>query len=226
MVWRPSALPVCAGEPSPSAWPAVQNGMTSSRGVSPAVLTELWERRWPECPPFAHWLRGRYADRGVRFHSLPGSKRYADDEREYAMLLDRHYTVLSELGPGAVLVVVTSEWTQGPATTPRMWPRRAEVAPSAWHWRTMLEDPEDEPECRIYTQLYAETIPWRPGAIDDLLRAVADDELANVILAPVDLRWLYHPYDGGADVIAPTREHRDVLKARHPDWLSRQRSGL
>ncbi|GAB3088766.1 hypothetical protein GCM10027186_57700 [Micromonospora schwarzwaldensis] len=107
-----------------------------------------------------------------------------------------------------------------------MWPRRSEVAPSAWHWQTLLEDPEEGPEYRTYTQLYAETIPWRPGAIDVLLRAVADGELANVILAPADLGWLYHPYDGGADVIRPTREQRDALRAQYPDWLSQQSSGL
>ncbi|WP_307871515.1 hypothetical protein [Micromonospora sp. M61] len=162
----------------------------------------------------------------MRFHSLPGSKRYPDNESEYAILLDRHYTTLSELDPGAALLVVTSEWTESPATTPQMWPRRSEVTPSAWHWQTLLEEPEEEPEYRSYTQLYAETIPWRQDAIDVLLRAVADDELANVLLAPTDLRWLYHPYDGGADVILPTREQRDALKANHQDWLSELASGL
>jgi hypothetical protein len=47
-------------------------------------------------------------------------------------------------------------------------------------------------EYRGYTQLYVEARPCRPGVIDLLLRAIADDELANVILVPTDLRWLYH----------------------------------
>ncbi|MGC4806131.1 DUF3885 domain-containing protein [Micromonospora sp. DT233] len=185
-------------------------------------MTALWQERWPECPPFAHRLRGRYPDRWVRFHSLPGSKRHPENEGEYGVVLDRHHTVLSALDPGAVLLVVTSEWTEGPAVTPAQWPRRSEVAPSARHWQTLLEDPEDP----TYIQLYAEVVPWRPGVIDVLLRAVADDELANVILAPADLRWLYHPYDGGADVILPTREQRDALKTRHRGWLSQQPSRL
>ncbi|MDI5937357.1 MULTISPECIES: hypothetical protein [unclassified Micromonospora] len=200
--------------------------MTSSHELKPPALTALWEQHWPECPPFAHRLRGQYPDQWVRFHSLPESKRYPDNESEYAIVLDRHYTVLSELAPGAVLLVVTSEWTEGPRLTPQMWPRRSEIAPFAWYWRTLLEHPEEEPECRSYTQLYADTILWRPGAIDVLLRAVADDELANVILAPTDLRWLYLPYDGGADVVLPTREQRDALKAQHRDWLSQQSSGF
>lgn len=200
--------------------------MKPSQELNPPALTALWERRWPECPPFAHWLRSQYPDRWVRFHSLPESKRYPDDESENGIVLGRHYTVLSELDPGAVLLVVTSEWTEGPTTTPQRWPRRSEIAPSAWHWRTLVAQPEEEPEYRSYTQLYAETIAWRPRAIDVLLKTVADDELANVILAPTDLRWLYLPYDGGADVILPTREQRDPLKAQHQEWLSRLPSGL
>ena len=62
--------------------------------------------------------------------------------------------------------------------------------------------------------------------VDGLLRAVADDEIGGVILGPADLRWLYHPYDGGADVILPTPFERDALKERHPAWLSRHPAGL
>jgi hypothetical protein len=174
----------------------------------------------------AHWLSGRYSDRWVRFHGLPESKRYPGNEAEYATVLGRHYTVLSELNPGPDLLVITSEWTETEATTPQMWPRRSEVAPDAQHWRTLLEEPDEDPEYRSYTQLYIEVRPWRPGVIDVLLRAVADDELANVILAPTDLHWLYHPYDGGADVIMPTRVQRDALKDRHRAWLSKHPGGL
>ena len=193
--------------------------------MDPQVLTSLWEQRWPECPPLAHLLRSHYPQRWVRFHSLPESKRYPEDEQEYATVLRRHYTVLHELGTVPALVVVTTEWTGTEALTPQRWPRRAQVAPRARHWRTLLEDPEEDPEFRTYQQLYAETVPWAPGCLDDVLRAVADDELANVLVAPPDLHWLYHPYDGGADVILPTPSRRDELRHRHRDWLSTHPSG-
>jgi hypothetical protein len=189
-------------------------------------LTDLWDRRWPECPPFAHWLRGCYADRWVRFHSLPNSKRYPATEPEYIEVLHRHNTVLSHLDPGRNLVVVSTEWTATPSTTPQMWPRRAEIAPAAVHWRTLIEDPGEEPDSRSYTQLYVEARAWQPGIVDDVLRPVADDEISGVILAPADLRWLYHPYDGGADVIASTAAQRDMLKEHHRPWLSKHRHGL
>jgi hypothetical protein len=93
-----------------------------------------------------------------------------------------------------------------------------------------LADPHrrthEEPGFRSCTQLYAEARPWQPGPIDILLRAVADDEISGVLLGPPNLGWLYHPYDGGADVILSTRAERNELKARHHTWLSDHPTGL
>jgi hypothetical protein len=47
-----------------------------------------------------------------------------------------------------------------------------------------------------------------------------------VIIAPPDDDWLYHPYDGGADVIAASSDARDVLRTRFAAWLSSHPSGL
>ena len=56
-------------------------------------LTTAWRTRWGE-NPVAYELRDRHADRWVRFHSLPQSKRYAETEDEYEIILDRHHQVL------------------------------------------------------------------------------------------------------------------------------------
>jgi hypothetical protein len=125
-------------------------------------------------------------------------------------VLDRHYTVLSEFDQGTDLLVVTSEWTESSASAPRRWPRRSEVAPMAWHWQTLLEDPDEDPEYRSYTQLYAETLPWHSGVVDALLRAVAERRTVK-----------RHPRADRSAVAVPP-----VPKARHHDWLSKQQSGL
>ena len=94
------------------------------------------------------------------------------------------------------------------------------------HWSTIQPDPDDEPDFPVYWHLFASRRPWQPGDLDDPLRAVADNELSNVIIGPSDLRWLYHPYDGGADVILPSPTDRDELRNRHSEWLSRHPAGL
>ena len=49
---------------------------------------------------------------------------------------------------------------------------------------------------------------------------------SGVIVTDVALRWLFHPYDGGMDVIAPSVRERDRLAARFHTWLSDRPDGL
>ncbi|MEV0456725.1 DUF3885 domain-containing protein [Catellatospora methionotrophica] len=74
--------------------------MISDQYPQPQALNGLWEQQWPECPPVAYLLGSRYPDRWVRFHTLPGSKRYPENEDEYRTVLNRHYTVLTNWAPG------------------------------------------------------------------------------------------------------------------------------
>ncbi|TVZ93526.1 hypothetical protein FB157_106248 [Streptomyces sp. BK340] len=46
------------------------------------LLSALWQRQYSKGSPIAHELRTAYGDRWVRFHSLPGSKRYPETEDE------------------------------------------------------------------------------------------------------------------------------------------------
>jgi hypothetical protein len=83
--------------------------------VDVAGFAARWAGAWGECRPIGDELRGCLRDRWVRFHSLPGSKRYAGNEDEYAELMRRHLTVLAELmsrdgagGEGELVVVTAS----------------------------------------------------------------------------------------------------------------------
>ncbi|WP_271220352.1 DUF3885 domain-containing protein [Streptosporangium carneum] len=181
-------------------------------------LTAAWRTRWGGSP-IAYELRDRHADRWVRFHSLPESKRYAETEDEYEIILDRHHRVLAELGSEEGLYVIAGYFEDA----------RGRVSPDPRHpgavpWLTI--EPDDRSFFVIPLRLHVSTTSHDRRILDPLLRAVADDEISYAIIAPLDLRWLYHPYDGGADVIAPTAHERDVLKDRHTDWLSAHPAGL
>jgi hypothetical protein len=176
-------------------------GIPTLDGVSVDAehLSALWRRRWPKGPPVAHELRTAYADRWVRFHSLPGAKRYAETEEEYAIVLDRYNTVLDELFAGEDVYVVTVGWSWEP-DGPEMPERRREVHGEGTRRLTLAHDDELDPGFHSYTHLYADRRPWQRGAIDGILREAADDVLA-------------------------TSEERDRLRARHADWLSGHPSG-
>jgi hypothetical protein len=185
-------------------------------GHSDHPLRRLWDWRWPRTPPIGYWLR-RDPDRWVRFPSLPGGKRYADDEAEYDILLDRHETVLDELrGDADELLVITTELSFTPRTARRR-PLADALLPGAEPW-SVLSWPGYEPEL-AFAHAFVNEVTWKPGGLDELLRAVADEQLAYVLLAPPDLSWLYAPYDGGADVLLADSGARDELRRRHLDWL-------
>ncbi|WP_394814504.1 DUF3885 domain-containing protein [Streptomyces chisholmiae] len=154
----------------------------------------------------------------MRFHSLPGSKRYPQDESEYAILLERHNTVLDELFAGTDVYVITPRWSSEAEPPP------AQLTPD--YWRTLLVADDPDPEFRTYCHLFAARRPWRRGCVDPLLRDIADDKVAGVLITDTALRRVHHPYDGGADVFLPTPDERDRTRARHTDWLSRHPSGL
>ena len=96
--------------------------------------------------------------------------------------------------------------------------------PGASYWTSVCID--DDPGFESYVHLYVSQMDWSTGCVDPLLRLVADDVIANVLLADAGLRWLYHPYDGGMDLIMSSAFERDALKVRHRDWLSAHPAGL
>lgn len=188
-------------------------------------LSALWQCQWPEGPPVGHELRTAYSERWVRFHSLPGSKRYPETEDEYAIALDRYNTVLDELFGGSEVYVITVSWSWEPHGAERP-PERGELHAAGSRWLTLAHEDDPDPEFHTYTHLYADRRIWRRGSADGILRAVADDVLSGVLITDTGLRRIHHPYDGGADVITATPEERDRLRDRHPEWLSSQPSGL
>ena len=42
-----------------------------------------WALNFADSIPIPHYFRHDYSDRWFRIHSLPGSKRYADNEEEW-----------------------------------------------------------------------------------------------------------------------------------------------
>lgn len=66
---------------------------------------------------------------------------------------------------------------------------------------------------------------WREGQWDEVLRAVALDEL-RVIFLSTSRGCLIAPYDGGVDVILPDPASRDACRLRYQAWLSPHPSGL
>lgn len=195
--------------------------------VTPVEFDTYWTDTYSRCPPVAHQLRDVYADRWVRFHSLPQSKRYPEDEAEYRIVLDRHNTVLDHLsGQDESLVFVTTGYSETADSI------RGDAAlnrrdPGAIRWRTIAKHILDrDPDYPNYWHLYMSCRIWKQGCFDSILRLVADDVIANIMIVSMTSNWVYHPYDGGADVILESQEERDMLKSQFRHWLSQRSDGM
>ena len=99
-------------------------------------LTSHWDANWADADPDAV-VWGQRA-RHVRFHSLPGSKRYADTDAERAEILRRHLVVLSELlgsDDTSGLVCIAADY--GRRDLVSGWTRT--MLPASWPWRAIPE---------------------------------------------------------------------------------------
>jgi hypothetical protein len=181
-----------------------------------AMIDRCWTESFPDCEPVADRLKWAFPDRWVRFHSLPGSKRYPESEVEYQIVLDRHNAVLGALTPvRATVIILTTEFSvlRVPASPPDDWPS------GAW-WRTVAYDDDS------FWHVYAAEVAWVPGVFDGLIRRVASDVTGNVMVCDPRCTWVVHPYDGGMDVLTASPGVRDDLRARFRSWLSGRPDGL
>jgi hypothetical protein len=201
--------------------------MQESSIINLERLSHSWQAKYPECEPIPELLRQQYADRWVRFHTLPDSKRYPATSEEYAIVIQRHNKILAALNPGAQMLLLTSEW--GDRRKNRL--ERDVLSPKVGQpdvtWKVLPENPNpDQSKIAMWRYIHISLIRWSSGALDQTLRKVADDEISGVLVSPVDFDWLYHPYDGGADVIARSTKERDNLKNQFSAWASPTASGL
>ncbi|GIG61589.1 hypothetical protein Lfu02_59610 [Longispora fulva] len=199
----------------PAEGPAIP---AAGQGIDPTTLTDRWTELWPECAPVPTRLRAAYPDRWIRFRTLPEGRRHPASEEEYAAVLHRHNTVLDDLVTDGRVLVLTAAYSET---------LRADAAPHPGdtYWTSVLLT-DERTGYEIHQHQYARLAPWSPGCLDPLLRTVATDLAATVLVADAELRWLCHPFAGGMDVILPTPEHRDALGARHPAWRSTRATGL
>ncbi|XXR59657.1 hypothetical protein WME83_06925 [Sorangium sp. So ce385] len=141
-----------------------------------------------------------------------------------AIVLERHNRIIGSFaGEGCELSLLNAECSRSEL------PGKGELAHlflGAQAWRSVaMHELSGDWEEPTYWHVFSSVVPWSRGALDGVLRLVAEDRAANVMLLSAR-GWLYHPYDGGADVIAPTQDERSLLATEFSAWLSNHPLGL
>ncbi|MBT5032853.1 MAG: hypothetical protein HOM55_11230 [Proteobacteria bacterium] len=194
-------------------------------------LNECWDAAYRNILPIAHQFKDRFADRWVRFHTLPWSKRYAENDTENQIILQRHNALLSAIsGRDFPLFLITTGFNET-GDAERLNEKLVEADPSAQLWKSIAMHENDDgsydvPEYKNYWHLFVSKWRWANGIFDPILRLVAVDHISNVMIVNPAKHCWYHPYDGGADIVLSSTFQRDRLKAEHTQWLSDQLNGL
>ena len=190
------------------------------------MLDQFWTREFGDSPPIANLLRDSFRDRWIRFHSLPDGQRYPTSDDELRDLLARHNSILSAITQeGKELWLLNTNFSPDP--TPELTdPDLAYTAAQAVHWRSIAMHEIDTDLDPNYWHIFHSTTKWMPSTFDDVLQLVANDSVGNLMIVDPTESWLYHPYDGGADVILGSESERNKLAARFASWLSPRFDGL
>jgi hypothetical protein len=181
-----------------------------------------WREMFPTERPFDRYAKWP-EDRFCLFHSLPGSKQHADEADEYSEVLFRQLTLLTELigdDPDQGLLVITRSWSSSSAPVLRK-PRLHRMLPAS-HLRsdlTDLADPTDEDDEDSWEHLWVSYISPRDPGLVSLLPLIAGYRVTEVDVAPIDLAWLFQPYDGGVHLYARTSAQAEQLTLTHRSWL-------
>ena len=197
--------------------------------MSPKQFTQFWAKSYPKTVPIPHFFKYDYANRWFRIHSLPDSKRYAETDAEWAILLERQKTLITDLFgevERVILVTGTYKWKNE---------RRVHVVKKDPILKTYpfkilpeMDLPASKSEYydagMAYRPAFAEAL-WQSEEFDNLLRGIANDEL-RVFFVSMNKNVIIAPYDGGVDVILKDIETKNAFKIKYKDWLSEREDGF
>jgi hypothetical protein len=186
---------------------------------------ERWQLISDGTIPIPHQFKHSLPERWFRIHSLPQSKRYADNEAEWEILLHRQNTLASKLFPlDATVYFVVCEYYPDENRVDDFESLKSVALDPLVQIDLHAYSPEDYlPE--MFCELHFAQMHWESGKYDLILRDIARDEL-TAFWVSFETGVIFAPYDGGVDVIMPTTPARAAMRAVFKDWLSPRADGM
>ena len=189
---------------------------------------KYWTLSYQNTVQISHLFKHNFSDRWFRIHSLPKSKRYADNDKDWEILLSRQNEIITDLfGLDTNILLVAGEYNWG--NNRKIHITNEEEVFKRYSF-TQLDsidlyklNPDDYDEGEIYRPAFAETI-WRPNQHNKLLREIANDN-TRAFFINFDKKIIVAPYDGGIDFILKDNLTRDFYKHKYKEWLSEREDG-
>jgi len=187
-----------------------------------------WNSMFSKTLPISYLFKHDYPYRWFRIHSLPKSKRYAENELEWDILLKRQNQIISDLfGENAEILIVTGEHNWGEIKN-HITDEEEIFKPYNFVKLDSIElfilNSKDYDEDEIYKPAFAESI-WKSQKFDDLLRLIANEQTIAFFIC-IKKNIIIAPYDGGIDIVLENTKTRDIYKEKYKDWLSQREDGF
>ena len=194
-------------------------------------IQNFWKQDFGDCPPVSYLFKYQLADRWFRIHSLPESKRYAEDESGTAELLKRQNTLLIDvIGNNSDCFLVSGSYADSPleenlkhCSSLGNFEFQEFVRLSKQEFDPEELEPDEEP---IFLSLLFAPYKIKNEDLDKILLCVADEKIVNFFVVNFEKQRVFAPYDGGVDLILKNSEERDEFKSKYKDWLSSHPSGF
>jgi len=138
-------------------------------------------------------------------------------------VLHRHNAVLDTLlRPDTSFVLLTTGYSDTPTPVlPLLLQTDSTLNRSSTFAFTATSDTG-----RPYWHFFVTALNWRRGCLDAVLAEVATDAIADILVVGQEQKFVYHPYDGGGDIIVRNDDERQALKQMFSAWLSPTAYGL
>lgn len=190
---------------------------------------KLWLLNYPNTSPIPHLFKKDYSERWFRIHSLPESKRYAETEQEWTILLSRQNKIITDLfGNNTTIFIVTGEYYWFEQRKVHISEVEETNKPFSFVKLNRLQlnniDPEQYNEEDFYRPAFAQTI-WKINEHNNLLREIANDN-SRAFFVSFDKNIIIAPYDGGIDFVLKDVLTKDNFKNKYRYWLSDREDGL
>lgn len=170
----------------------------------------FWNALYPETPPVGHMFKHHLSARWARIHTLPNSKRYAENEAERRIVALRQRGVIDHLvrRGTAIRIVVNFIEIDNPLFAAFAFENIGVIV--------------DRPLETVFQSFQLEA-RWPHDGVMAMLAMIAEDTMRAFLIAP---DCLIAPYDGGMDVILKDADARAAFRQHFGAWLSARPDGL
>lgn len=189
----------------------------------------FWGSNYPDTVPISHYFKHDYPDRWFRIHNLPQSKRYADNDQEWSILLHRQNQIITDLiEEKSNFLLVTGEHKMEGYTELHPLEEASSIAQIPFISLDKIDlnklSPDEYEPGAFYQPMFSEQI-WVPQKFEGILRDIADDNLRAFFIS-IEKELMIAPYDGGVDFILKNSKTRDAYTQKYCSWLSPRQDGL